>query len=106
MIELNLFSIAVIFVFITDLSGFVDKIPKKVKEHWFGQILTCSLCQTFWACLIYLAYTGQFDPIYGMVSCLFAFITMHIKDLLTSIHDAISIALYWLSEKINGRYME
>lgn len=104
MIVLNLFSIAVIFVFITDLSGFVDKIPKNVKEHWLGQILTCSLCQTFWVCLMYLAYTGQFNPIYWMVGCLFAFITMHIKDILISIHDAMSIGLYWLSEKINGRY--
>lgn len=71
MMYLNILFIAVIFVCITDLTDFpitlkslISKLLTKGKietPNYKLHLLDCSLCQTFWASLIYIIVIGQFS---------------------------------------------
>lgn len=63
---LDIFSLTFIVVFIVDISGIVDAI-KSFLSHFIGRRvqhlppIDCSLCMTFWACLVYIIATGHFN---------------------------------------------
>lgn len=62
---LDIFCLTFIVVFIVDISGIVDAI-KSFLSHFIGRRvqhlppIDCSLCMTFWACLVYIIATGHF----------------------------------------------
>lgn len=64
-IYIQLLLVAFIVIFIVDLSGFTDTlldIVSKVKGHRVESLrpFTCSLCMTWWCCLIWSLCSGHF----------------------------------------------
>lgn len=103
---LDLILIQIIVCMIVDLSGIIDSIKTAISKILTkGKISTtdfdikpfsCSLCMTFWTCLIYLFITGHFTILFIAVTCLLAYlaqimtsILITIKDILIKINDLI-----------------
>lgn len=96
---LELLFIALIVVFVIDLSGFVPEISKiiwgwiypKVKYvDWIiPKPFSCSLCSTFWLGIIFLIITHSFSL--GMLAyvALLAFLTPAMKELLILVKDSL-----------------
>lgn len=97
---LNLFIISVIWVLILDLSGFaltVDKIfykllyknrPFRTDAHF--PPFDCSLCMTWWSCLIYLIVVQALTLPNIAFALLFAWLTTTEKDIFIFIKDLIT----------------
>lgn len=86
---IDLLLVAVVWVFVLDLSGFWDEVTTKV-SGWLtnGRVrrpfslkpFSCSLCMTFWTGLVYLLATGHMTlPMVAYV-CMLAYLTPRIKD--------------------------
>lgn len=96
---LNLFIIAVITVFIIDISGFVNEVKlmiskwltkgKIISADWDLKPFTCSLCMTFWIGLIYIICLNQFTLLNLLLVCVFSFLTPVINETLLLIKDLI-----------------
>lgn len=106
---INILLIAIIAVFIIDLSGAINNLVKPIVRKVLHlspnadihlPLIGCSLCVTFWAGLIYLLAVGAFD-LPGIVAvCIVSFLTPVIsdvlilcKDLLTKLIDLIYLML-------------
>ena len=86
----NLFLIAVICVFIVDISGVIDSLKSAIKwlltngkmknSNYDLKPLSCSLCMTFWIGLIYLLCTSNFTISYIAFVCLLSASTGLLKD--------------------------
>ena len=98
---INLFILTCIIVFIIDLSGFVDEMVKRLYYKYIKvgdyhtlipklKPLTCSLCLSFWAGIIYLLITSQFTILMVGYVCLLAFLSPVIGDILVMIKDAVN----------------
>lgn len=98
---INLFLLTCIIVFIIDLSGFVDEMVKRLYYKYIKvgdyhtlipklKPLTCSLCLSFWAGIIYLLITSQFSILMLGYVCLLSFLTPIIGDILIMIKDVIN----------------
>ena len=98
---INLFILTCIIVFIIDLSGFVDEMVKRLYYKYIKvgdyhtlipklKPLTCSLCLSFWAGIIYLLITSQFTILMIGYVCLLAFLSPVIGDILVMIKDAVN----------------
>lgn len=98
---INLFILTCIIVFIIDLSGFVDEMVKRLYYKYIKvgdyhtlipklKPLTCSLCLSFWAGIIYLLITSQFTILMIGYVCLLAFLSPIIGDILVMIKDVIN----------------
>lgn len=98
---INLFLLTCIIVFIIDLSGFVDEMVKRLYYKYIKvgdyhtlipklKPLTCSLCLSFWAGIIYLLITSQFTILMIGYVCLLSFLTPIIGDILIMIKDVIN----------------
>ena len=96
-IILNLFLIALIVVFIVDISGAIDSLKSGIKWVLTGGKMTssdyrlkpidCSLCTNFWTSLIYLLIIGAFELKYIAVVCLFCTFCGIIKDTILLVGD-------------------
>lgn len=97
---LNLLFIQLIFVFIIDISGFMDSLKSGISyiltkgkmKHSDYRIrpFDCSLCSVFWAGLIYLLCTHQFTiPMIAFV-CLLAGTTTITKDIYYTIMELVT----------------
>lgn len=98
----ELLLIAVIVVFILDLSGFVEQIKRKAfkvlfpKKQYTGFSLKpfdCSLCTTWWIGLIWIHFNGGLNLSNIALLALICFFTETINDLLIFGKDAIGMAL-------------
>ena len=98
---INLFILTCIIVFIIDLSGFVDEMVNRLYYKYIKvgdyhtlipklKPLTCSLCLTVWAGIIYLLITSQFTILMLGYVCLLAFLTPIIGDILVMIKDVLN----------------
>lgn len=98
---INLFILTCIIVFVIDLSGFVDEMVKRLYYKYIKvgdyhtlipklKPLTCSLCLSFWAGIIYLLITSQFSILMLGYVCLLSFLTPIIGDILIMIKDVIN----------------
>lgn len=98
---INLFLLTCIIVFVIDLSGFVDEMVKRLYYKYIKvgdyhtlipklKPLTCSLCLSFWAGIIYLIITSQFTVLMVGYVCLLAFLTPIIGDVLVMIKDVLN----------------
>lgn len=98
---INLFLLTCIIVFIIDLSGFVDEMVKRLYYKYIKvgdyhtlipklKPLTCSLCLSFWAGIIYLLITSQFTILMIGYVCLLSFLTPIIGDILIMIKDVLN----------------
>ena len=97
MILLKLLCIQLICVLIIDISGFIDSVKWGVSK-WLtkGKIPTtnyslkpfdCSLCMTWWSCLIYMICIGQFSVFLLAYILFLAIMTPVAKDIIILIRD-------------------
>lgn len=100
MVILNLFIISIIWVLILDLSGFartIDKTMYKIfypkrpfREDAHFKPFDCSLCMTWWSCLIYLIVANALTLPYIALSLLFAWLTTMEKDIFIMVKDMVT----------------
>lgn len=89
--------IALIWVYICDLSGIVTEI-----SHCFAKLLkihesnmpslkpfSCSQCMTFWTGLFYVIFADSFSLASIVVVCLFAFFTTTLRGLLQAVKEYV-----------------
>lgn len=111
---LNILLIAVILVIITDLSGVTEYIKSHLYYRLRGtynypdswdtpiiHLLSCSLCQTVWAGLIYLIIAGGVTFINIAFLLLIAFLTTTIKDFLLLLKEVLDRTLNKLYEMMD-----
>ena len=110
MMYLNILLIAVIFVCITDLTDFpitlkslISKILTKGKietPNYRLHLLDCSLCQTFWASLIYIIVIGQFNFLPIAYILLVAVNTQLIKQVLLCVNKVLTDIFKIISDSL------
>ena len=104
-IIINIILLAIIIVFIVDLSGSIEHLVKPIVKHLLHipshkdimlPLIECSLCVTWWIDLIYVCYVTiansfTFNQFLILVSvlALVSFLTPVIKDTLILIKDLI-----------------
>ena len=97
---LDLLFLALIVVFIVDLSGWTDTwldafsrwLGHKVKEF---KPFTCSLCMTWWTGIVYLIVTGRFSLGLLAYVALLAFLSFPISQFLIFIKELL---LKWINK--------
>ena len=100
MVILNLFIISVIWVLILDLCGFaltIDKLLYRIfyknrpfRDDAHFKPFDCSLCMTWWTCLIYLIVVNALTLPNIAIALLFAWGTTIEKDVLIFVKDLIT----------------
>lgn len=106
---LNLLFITIICCYIIDISGVVDSIKSliakilssKYKVHIDSSAISlkpidCSLCTSFWCCLIYLIFTNHFTIPYILIASICSFLSKNITGFL----NLISEFLVYLENKL------
>ena len=104
-IIVNIILLAIIIVFIVDLSGSIEHLVKPIVKYFLHippqkditlPLIECSLCVTWWIGLIYVccisisnAFTFNQFLILVSVLSLVSFLTSVIKDILVLIKDLI-----------------
>lgn len=98
MIYLDLFCIAVITVFIIDISGIVETVKKRI-WRWLEKDIPyqgfqlkpfdCSLCMTHHICLLFALITGQFSLLIWMYICGLSLLSKGIGGALRLISDIV-----------------
>lgn len=89
--------IALIWVYICDLSGIVAEIrhvmAKLLKIHESNmpslKPFSCSQCMTFWTGLFYVILADSFSLASIVVVCMFAFFTTTIRGLLQAVKEYV-----------------
>lgn len=88
---IDLLYITILVCFIIDVSGFIDQLkqwifkfihPKIEYREFSMKPFDCSLCSTWWACLIYLLCTGKFTLSNLVISAILAMLAGPIGDLM------------------------
>ena len=101
--------ITLVVCFIVDISGVIDSIRNGLARVIYRRTkvkvepstlslkpISCSLCSTWWCCLIYLAVTGNFTLPYIAVSAVLAMTASNISGFMLAFKDLLS----WLEMKI------
>lgn len=99
--------IALIVVYVIDISGFTDSWTSfvsgllthgKKKEPFTLKPFTCSLCMSLWTSLIWIICTGQVTLFTVAFCFLMSYMAPTFKDILLNIQDAFA----FLNNKINS----
>lgn len=107
---LNLLIITLIIVFIVDISGAVDHLVKPIVRKVLNipksadiriPPFDCSLCLSFWICLIYLIVTSDLTIINAGAVCVLSYMTTTFKAILITIKDALDTLLYKINELLH-----
>ena len=73
---IDIILVALVTIYIVDLSGFTETLLKVISAYKGRKItelkpLTCSLCMTWWVCLIYAAIVGNLTiPVVALIALL------------------------------------
>lgn len=107
----NIILIAIVWVVIIDLSGFVDSVKKAIWKWIFkGQKeyrdfdmkpFSCSFCMTWWTSFFYIVITGEWTLPLTAFSLVIAFMTPLIKDILVLIRDFVTKMIEVIYEYFN-----
>lgn len=105
---LTFLAIAIIEVFIIDISGVMQSLVHPLLKKLFnikGQIrvplFDCSLCVVFHTGWIYLLATNQFTAIAFLFTTMVSFLSSHIRSLLLLISDSLSILILYINKVLN-----
>lgn len=100
MVLINLLLIALIVVFIVDISGAIDSLKSGIKwvltkgkmsnSDYRLKPFDCSLCTTFWVGIIYLLCTSNFTLPYFAFVCLLACFSGLLKSTILLVEDIIT----------------
>lgn len=102
---LNVLLLAVVVVFVVDISGIVESAKEfvgKMLNIKVGRMrpLDCSLCMVWWVCIIYALCVGAFTiPMLAYISLL-SLLTMRIADILRLISDIIGATIEQISKRL------
>ena len=97
---LNFLLITLIWVFIIDLSGFIETIEDGLSRWLKGRArvpkpFSCSLCMSWWTNLIYMLCVWDFTFPYVCIVALFAFLTPVFSNFFIWVRET----LVWLIDK-------
>lgn len=99
----NMFLIAWLCVFIIDCSGAIEELQRRLKRvsplYRVGKPLSCSLCMTWWLCLLYLLCIGNFTLGYVAIAAFWAIMTGELGSLIKYIQSRISRAIIRADER-------
>ena len=105
---LTFLAIAIIEVFIIDISGVMQSLVHPLLKKLFnikGQIrvplFDCSLCVVFHTGWIYLLATNQFTAIAFLFTTMVSFLSSHIRSILLLISDSLSILILYINKVLN-----
>lgn len=109
---LNLILIALIVVYIIDISGFVQSMKRLALEKIFHaqnvdpskvnwKPFDCSRCMTWWTTLIWLACTGSFTLEWIAAAAMLSMLTPQIAALLQLVCDIVSTIETVIGKKIS-----
>ena len=93
-IYIDLLMVAVITIYIVDLSGFTETLLKVISAYKGRKItelkpFSCSLCMVWWVCLIYAAIVGNLTiPVVALIALL-SLMSVPFGQLLILIREAI-----------------
>lgn len=96
---LHLILIQITTVFIIDLSGIIDELKHWIWKKWIKvgdyhrisfKPITCSLCMTWWLCLLYLIITHQLTLLTIAITALIAYLSSTTGDFLIWIRDLLT----------------
>ena len=96
---INLLLIQIITVFIVDLSGVMDTLKKWIWKKWIKvgkwynlslKPFDCSLCSTWWLCLIYLFCTNQITLLTVAIAAIIAFLASVAGDFLVWVKECLT----------------
>lgn len=95
MLITELLIITLLWVFIIDLSGFIDEIEATLSKWLKGKVripkpASCSLCMSWWTNLIYLLCVGELTLPHIAIVALFAFLT-----------PVFALLFIWVRETLN-----
>lgn len=100
---IDLILVAMVTIYIVDLSGFTDT-WLKVLSHYKGRNISqlkpfsCSLCMVWWVCLIFLVISRKCSLPMVAFSALLSLLSVPIGQLLMLIREAILKAINFLME--------
>ena len=105
---LTFLAIAIIEIFIIDISGVMQSLVHPLLKKLFnikGQIrvplFDCSLCVVFHTGWIYLLATNQFTAIAFLFTTMVSFLSSHIRSILLLISDSLSILILYINKVLN-----
>lgn len=102
---LDITLLAVVVVFVVDISGIVETLKEgigKLLNIKVGRLrpFDCSLCMVWWVCLIYALCVGAFSiPMIAYISLL-ALLSLRIADTLRLISDIIGAIVERISKRL------
>lgn len=101
----DLILIALVVIYIVDLSGFSDTLLTFVST-WKGRRVTelkpftCSLCMVWWVCLAYLLMSAKSSLPMVAVSALLSFLSAPIGQLLFLIREAFNSIINKIANRL------
>ena len=103
----DLLLVAAVTIYIVDLSGFTDSWRSalarmmRIPEQNLRQLkpFDCSLCMTWWVCLIYALIEGQLSLPVIAYSALLSFLSVPIGQAMIFIREWLS----WITDKLMPR---
>lgn len=100
MVIVNLILIAIIVVFIVDISGAIDSLKSGIKlvltkgkmknSDYRLKPIDCSLCLNFWCSLIFLLCIGEFTLPYIACVCIICCFLGFIKNAILLVEDMLN----------------
>ena len=100
---IDLILVAMVTIYIVDLSGFTDTWLKALSAYKGRKIsqlkpFSCSLCMVWWVCLIFLVISRKCSLPMVAFSALLSLLSVPIGQLLMLIREAILKAINFLME--------
>lgn len=107
MIYVNLVLIAVVVVYIVDISGVMDSLKYGLSK-WLNATVKrlrpfdCSLCMVWWAGVIYILTVDQFSLSALCWVAILSMLSVQIGNTLHLLRDVIDVGLQWIFNKMTG----
>lgn len=101
---IDLLCVAVVWVVVLDLSGFVEEMERILSKKWkrivrIRKPWSCSLCMSWWTGLLYLLITSKIAITSVAVLALVSLSTTLVKDLLLSLMELITKIVWFWTDK-------
>ena len=93
-IYIDLILVALVTIYIVDLSGFTETLLKVISAYKGRKItelkpFSCSLCMVWWVCLIFLLVTGNLTLPMVAFSALLSFLSVPLGQMMHLIRETI-----------------
>ena len=101
----ELLLVTAIVVYVVDLSGFINSLKDALGKMLGGKVtrlkpLDCSLCMTWWMCLIYALVVGQIDLLIIAYCALLSLMAIPIGQIIILIREFINYIIIKLMSRL------